>query len=218
MGQAHSGPNLMTGFLWRRRKTVVVDHEGNIDADAAKKNQTISGINTLEQIKNSAGEILEMAGYDNVWPPKSGPNVLDFKTNPCITKKQKEYPPAEVLAAEAYMYAIAAQRNIDLERADSAAYCSILALSRYERAFARLNFERDAVSARKQRKGDGWGKGADDNLLNNRLRWFREAKEKNLIAGKYMHSMEKKIEYNAISKEDYAYMRVYMSAHSDKFV
>ena len=37
MGQAHSGPNLMTGFLWKRRKTVVVDHEGNIDANAAKK-------------------------------------------------------------------------------------------------------------------------------------------------------------------------------------
>lgn len=73
MGQAHSGPNLMTGFLWRRRKTVVVDHEGNIDADAAKKIKRLVVLIHLSRYRTQLGKYWKWQAMTMYGHPKAGP-------------------------------------------------------------------------------------------------------------------------------------------------
>ena len=206
------------GWLWKRKKTIAIVDGQTANENALQAIKGLSGDEALQELQNAAGEILKACGYDEVWPPRNGPNVLHKNPDPEIQKNVELQPPAHVLAAEVFVHCIAARNSIKDNDISKAIFNSIMATSRYEQAYARYTHERDTVSAMKQRRGDGWKQGADDELLNKRLKWYQEAIAKNLIPGKYMHSEEKGVDINSVVSDDYAYMRKYISDNKDRFV
>lgn len=205
-------------WLWKRKKTTALTNYGVQCDDALAAIKDIGGEQALDELMRAAGQILKSCGYDEVWPPRNGRNALHKNPDPEIQKNIELHPPSFMLAAEVFVHCAAVKSAISKNDISGAVYNSILAASKSERAFARHTYERDTVSAMKQRRGDGWRQGADDELLNKRIRLYKEAKAQNLVPAKYMHAKEKGVDFNSVVGDDYAYMRKYINEYPDRFV